>query len=487
MAVCADRLLGPALLAVLVLGSGCAAPPDAPKPDPAPVPIDVAIGGKRLAGGQHLQAAAESAIGRALQLQQVARSGDGLVHCWFAKVDPNTQAQQGRALDVTDTLWCGPVQVPGTGPAPDWIPVPLSQRDGQFSVGEPQLPAPGTSSTPNTEMVRVDGTQTKPGGDQQRSAGPGFFAVVADTGGKSNGDLGLIPADDIHVRDDFLTVRATGWGNPQKFTLPEGGELSAEPGSRLAVLRLHSDRVSQLDGELTELSWTRGGPPKPELALDLPDGWHSVPDAQLPNYGGFFLVFTLPVRNTGQAPAKLVLRSKPSPGLEQQIELPSGRGAYELPPALRRAATASSPVTGSQDLTFQHKGSSGTAKLSVQGVRLGMQRPVLESSGRLELISAAPGKALLEIRLKGEGGLPEAMGGSSTAEHIQVKLPGGAKAPLKGVRYGGDVFPTAVVVEVPANVSSVTVSLASATVTLPSRGPLTFAPAGPAITLPLNF
>lgn len=487
MAVCADWGRSSAVLAVLLVSTACGAQPEQPKPEPAPIPVDVAIGGKRLNGGQHLQSAAEASITRALAQQKVARSGDGSVHCWFAKVDPNVQAQGGRAVDVTDTLWCGPVQVPGTGPAPDWIPVPLAQRDGQFSVGEPKLPEPGTSSTPSTEMVRVDGTVAKPGGEEQRSAGPGFFAVVADNGGRSNGDLGLIPADAVHLRDDFLTVRATGWGNPQRFTLPDGGVLSPESGSRLAVLRLHSDRVSQLEQELTDLSWTRGAPPRPELALDLPDGWHDVPDSQLPQFGSFFLVFTVPVKDTGQAAPRLVLRSKTGPGLEQQVELPTGKAAYPLPPALRRASGAAAQLTASQALTFQHAGSSGTAKLTVQGVRLGMQRPVLDSAGRLDLESAAPGKALLEIRLKGEGGLPEALGGPSTAEHIQVKLPSGAKAPLKGVRYGGDVFPTALVVEVPSNVPSVTVSLAPATVTLPSRGPFTFAPAAPAMTLPLNF
>ncbi|GAA2800691.1 hypothetical protein GCM10010452_31420 [Crossiella cryophila] len=487
MAVCADGVLRTSVLAVVLLGAGCAAPPEAPKPDPAPVPIDVAIGGKRLSGGQHLQAAAEASITRALAQQKVARSGDGSVHCWFAKVDPNTQTQQGRAVNVTDTLWCGPVQVPGTGPAPDWIPVPLTQQNGQFAVGEPKLPEPGTSSTPSTEMVRVDGTEAKPSGSEQRSAGPGFFAVVADTGGKTNGDLGLIPADAIKVRDDFLSIKATGWGNPQQFTLPDGGVLSPEPGSRLAVLRLHSDRISQLDQELTELSWARGAPPRPELALDLPDGWHDVPDSQLPTFGGFFLVFTLPAKDTGQAPAKLVLRSKPSPGVEQQIELPSGKSSYPLPEALRRAGYGAAPTTAGQDLTFQHKGSSGTARLTVQGVRLGLQRPVLDSAGRLQVITADPGKALLEIRVRGEGSLPEALGGPLTGEHIVVKLPNGSKAPLKGLRYGGDVFPTALVVEVPANVPSVTVSLSTGTVTLPSRGSFSFSAASPAMTLSLDF
>ncbi|MBP2476468.1 hypothetical protein JOF53_005340 [Crossiella equi] len=486
MAVCADRAIGGAVLAALLLGAGCAAPPQQPKPEPLK-PIDVAIGGKRVATAGVLQTTAEASIVRALSQQKVARSGDGTVSCWFAKAQTGAKPEEGEPVNVSDTLWCGPVQVPGTGPAPDWIPVPLTQGDGGYQVGEPRLPEPGTSSSPEIEMVRVDGSATKPDGGKDRSAGPGFFAVVADTGEKNSGDLGLNPADAIRLRDDFLDIRGTGWGNPNRFTLPDGGTLTPEPGSRLAVLRLRADRLSQLEPELIERSWVGGSPPKPQLALDLPDGWHDIPDAQLPSFGNFFLVFTTPAKNTGQTPPKLVLRSKPSPSLEQQIELPTGNAPYALPKVLRRAATGPAPVTASQDFTFQHKGSSGTAKLTVTDVRLGLVRPVLNSEGRMELLTAEPGKGLLEIRLKAEGPLPDAVGGTLFGERIEVKLPGGGKAKLKGQRYGGDVFPTALVVEVPEDVRSVTVSLGSGSVSLPSRGSFSFSSTSAAMALSLDF
>ena len=89
-------------LSVLLAVAGCAT---APRADPANVTLT--IDGKRLAGASDLQSEAEAQLAYTLEYGYVARAGAAAVSCWFAKT--------GLDAEVDKRLWCGPVQVPGTG------------------------------------------------------------------------------------------------------------------------------------------------------------------------------------------------------------------------------------------------------------------------------------------------------------------------------------------------------------------------------------
>ena len=100
-------------LAVLLAVTGCGT--SAPAAQQAAPPLTVA--GKKLADASDLQANAEAQLAYTLEYGYVARAGAAAVSCWFAKT--------GLESEVDERLWCGPVQVPGTGASTDWVPVPL--------------------------------------------------------------------------------------------------------------------------------------------------------------------------------------------------------------------------------------------------------------------------------------------------------------------------------------------------------------------------
>lgn len=111
------------------------------------------------------------------------------------------------------------------------------------------------------------------------------------------------------------------------------------------------------------------------------------------------------------------------------------------------------------------------------------------SSGEYELATAStPDKALLELRLRTSGdGLSGSAGAWSTKDLISVTLPNGSTAPLVRIRYDGGVFPSAVVVEVPADVEAITAGLAAGTVMLPQVGSVAVGPVDGAMAVPLDF
>ncbi|MCP3798611.1 hypothetical protein NLX83_05000 [Allokutzneria sp. A3M-2-11 16] len=479
------------LVLLLALAGGCGlpqepTPPPTPQPAPKPSgPIEVTLQGHRLPNADALLRAGESAVATAIEQQRVARSGDGTVQCWFARAE----AEEGEYyVPVEPKLWCGPIQVPGTGPAPDWIPIPVLTKGDRIELDEPKVPAPGQATTPGTDIVRPDGATRKPNAQSERNAGPGYLAVLPDDGKRSNVELGLNDAAAIHLRDDFASVEGKGWGMPGSFPLPDnGGLLHPERGQRLWVLRLHVDR-KRLDEDLKSAPWVNGGAPVPGIALDLPGGWRDLPKAQLPDAGSIFVVFTLPEQGDG-APPKLVLNSNVQSLLEQAVELPSGKPAYDLPAVLRRKLGPTKSPDATQSLSFKARGGSGTASLRIGGVRLGWQRPVRQpESGKLGLIApAATDKALLEVQLQVTGnGLPEELAGYLTADRIALLLPGGGKAKIAGKRYDGGLFPSAVVFEVPADLASAQVTIDTGSVTLPALGKLELAPTGAPIDLRLE-
>ncbi|WP_344884399.1 hypothetical protein [Allokutzneria multivorans] len=480
------------LVLLLALVGGCGLPQEpAPEPVPSPPapkpsgPIEVTLQGHRLPNADALLRAGEAAVATAIEQQRVARSGDGTVQCWFARVE----AEEGEYyVPVEPKLWCGPIQVPGTGPAPDWIPIPVLTKGDRVELDEPKVPAPGQATTPAAEIVRPDGASRKPNAQNERNAGPGYLAVLPDDGKRSNVELGLKDASDVHLRDDFASVEGKGWGMPGSFPLPDnGGVLNPERGQRLWVLRVHVNR-KQLDEELLSASWVNGGAPVPGIALDLPGGWRDLPKAQLPDSGAIFVLFTVPEQGGG-APPKLVLNTNVQSLLEQAVELPEGKPVYELPAVLRRKVSALKSPSTTQALSFEAGGSTGTANLTVSGLRLGWQRPVRQpESGKLGLISPPRNdRALLEVQLQVNGdGLPEDLAGYLTADRIALKLPGGGKAKIAGKRYDGGLFPTAVVYEVPADITSAQLTIDAGSVTLPSRGRLELAPTAPAIDLRLE-
>ncbi|MFB9907340.1 hypothetical protein [Allokutzneria oryzae] len=480
---------------LLALVGGCGLPQEpTPQPPPpttssTPEPIEVTLEGHRLPNADALLRAGEQAVTTAIEQQQVARSGDGTVRCWFARSE---SGQAKYYVPVEPELWCGPVQVPGTGPAPDWVPIPVLTKGDRVELDKPKVPAPGQAANPGTEILRPDGTKRKPDAQAERNAGPGYLAVLPDDGKRTNAELGLSNDADIHLRDDFASVQGKGWGMPGSFPLPDdGGTLNPERGMRLWVLRLHVDR-SQLDEELRAQQWGIGTPPTPGIALDLPGGWRQLPQAQVPQSGAIFVVFTLPEQGSTGAPPKLVLNSNVQSLIEQAVELPSGKPAYDLPAVLRRKNASAKSPSGSQALSFKVTGSSpasGTANLTVGGLRLGWQRPVRQAeTGKLGLVTATGnGKGLLEVAVQVNGdGLPDALAGYLTADRFALELPDGGKGKLVGKRYDGGLFPSALVFEVPADLTSAKITIDAGSVTVPSLGRLELAPTGAPIDLRLD-
>ncbi len=463
------------LVGLFVVGCGAATPvrPAAPA---------LTIGGSPVVDPQGLQMQAEAELSYTLSFGYVARAGRDAVNCWFARA--------GSQTEVDSRLWCGPVQVPGTAATTDWVPVPLKEvgrgdAGVRLEVQPPQVPELGNRSTPLGRLVRTDGRETE--ADQGvGEAGPDFLAVLPDDGRPLAEASGLI-------RDDQLVARITGYGTPESWGT-ERGELRAEHGVRLRVLRLAVERLGETDSAFQQNPWSGWRPQPPELTLQLPGRQHRLPIDRLPETGSVLVVYTVPdgdgavpdgavqngaVQNGGTE--SLALTTVGAKSLEQRVEVPSGKALTDIPTALRRPPGPPQPVPVSANVKVG--GQAGT--LEVERVRLGRQRPV-STDGRYALVTASgPDRALLELRLRGKD-LPQAAGAPITKDLVAVTLPDGNRAPLVGSRYGGDTFPVALVVEVPADVRSVTVALTTATVDLPILGSTAFEGTAPA-TVPLDF
>ncbi|MFD1150099.1 hypothetical protein [Saccharothrix hoggarensis] len=447
------------LLLALAAG-GCATPAFSAEQ------VRLTIEGKEVLDAPGLQARAEAELSYTLSFGYVARTGHDPVSCWFART--------GRAFEIDTRLWCGPVQVPGTAATTDWVPVPLKQVDQNGSgirleVQPAQVPPQGSRSTPVGKLVRTDGRETV--ADQGvGAAGPDFLAVLPDDGQ-------ALDAASAVVRDDQLEVRVTGYSAPAVWPTAEG-DLRAEHGVALRVLRLHVTRHSVVDSAFGQTPWRGWLPQLPELALDVPGRRHRLPDDRLPERGSVLVVYTVPV--TGQ-PESLVLDTVGAKSLQQRVEVPSGRALGDVPHVLRRAPGPES-MSVSTPVSVGAAGRAGS--LEVIRARLGRQRPV-SSDGQYELATAAAGKALLELRLVGHD-VPTVLGAGVTAPLVAVTLPDGAQARQVGARYGGETFPVAVVYEVPEDVRSVTFAVTSGTVALPQLGTVAVT-GGEAAEVPLDF
>ncbi|MBB5956180.1 hypothetical protein FHS29_002766 [Saccharothrix tamanrassetensis] len=484
------------VVAVAVLAmAGCGA---APVRSSAPVPLT--FEGRPVVDPQGLQMRAEAELSYTLSFGYVARAGQEAVNCWFART--------GAESEVDSRLWCGPVQVPGTAAATDWVPVPLKEVERgdagvRLEVQPPQVPELGSRSTPVGKLVRTDGREAE--ADQGvGEAGPDFLAVLpgdgAVAGERSEGEQSESEASEgqasegeasdgqasesgrqlgeasAWIRDDQLAVRLTGYGIPESWRT-EQGELRAEHGVRLRVLRLEVERLRETDSAFRQTPWSGWVPQPPELALQVPGRRHQLPLERLPESGTVFVVYTVPEAGGSE---ELVLNTVGAKSLEQRVEVPSGKVLTDGPAVLRRGV---GPAGTSVSQRVKLGGQEGT--LEVERVRLGRQRPV-SADGQYALVTAsAPDRALLELRLRGKG-LPQTAGASITKDLIAVTLPDGGRAPVVGARYGGDTFPVALVVEVPADVRSVGVSVVSGPVTLPVLGETGFE-AGAPVTVPLEF
>ncbi|MCP2165593.1 hypothetical protein [Goodfellowiella coeruleoviolacea] len=479
-------------LVVVVVSAAALGACAAAKSEP---PAELTIDGRQIVDAAQVQTAGEQAMQATLNFGYVAKAGDEPVRCWFARVNLESE--------VDSRLWCGPVQVPGSPPAVDWVPVPMKSVEHndvavRVEAQTPQVPAVGNRSTPVGQLVRADGSKHNPASPQgELSAGSDFLAVLPDDGHRSNADIGLAEASGIRIRDDLLSVRATGWGKPDSFRLEDGSTLRAEPGLQLHVLRLHVERLFNIDPAFQQGPWAGWGPQQSTLSLDLPGRRQEVPADRLPDNGDVFLIYTVPTDTSTNAGAGapngksgatgegLVLNTVGVNSLEQRIAVPSGEHAASDPNSLRRAAGPPTAPQLSQQITVGEH----AAMLHVTSVKFGRQRPVKSSAGDYSLATATdPNRALLEIGLQAQGDdLPVTPAGLLTKDRISVWLPDQSEARQVGVRYDGALFPVAVVVEVPADVTTVTVGLTAGAVNLTSSGRITLNPVGQPMPVVLNF
>ncbi len=242
------------------------------------------------------------------------------------------------------------------------------------------------------------------------------------------------------------------------------------------------ERLLSTDPAFDRMPWQGYTPQPSELALELPGRRQQLPADRLPEEGGVYVVYTVPVDSQG--PEALALNTIGTKSLEQRVELPSGKPATDIPAVLRRGGTPASTPDLKQGIEVG--GRSG--ELKVLGVRLGRQRPVKVSGEYQVATASAPDKALLELRISAKGdGFPETIGGDKTKDLLKVTLPDGSTAPQVGIRYDGGPFPVAVVVEVPADVKSAVLTTISGDVTLPIVGRTSVKPTGAPVTVPLDF
>ncbi|AHH94327.1 hypothetical protein [Kutzneria albida] len=475
------------LVPLLAVAAGCSAPPANSAES-----VEFTVDGRQVVDPHQLQTEAEQQLSYALSFGLVSSAGAGAPLCWFARTGSTTQ--------VDERLWCGPVQVPGSPPSNGWVPVPMKkvgENPGQvqLQVQAPEVPQAGNRSTPvGDRLLRTDGASLDPKIPADRTAGPNFVAVMADTEHRTNAELGLDGADAVRLHDDLLTVTGTGWGHPDSFQLPDQSTLRAAPGMGLRVLRVHVERPAKTEDAMKGQQWEGWAPQPSTVSLQVGDRRQELPAERLPDSGDVFVLYTVP---DGQSsPESLVLNTVGAKSWEQRLEIPSGNRLSNDPAALRRTGQPAQEPTGEQQvkITTGHgygdsPGGEHAAKLAVTGVRVGRQRPVKLDSGRYQMVTtSAPDKALVEVRMKVSGDkLPAITAGPLTKDSIELTLPGGERAKQVGIRYDGDLFPSAVVVEVPADTKSIKVGLRPGSVKLPALGEVALATSGDPVQLNLTF
>jgi hypothetical protein len=454
--------------------------------------VNLTIEGKQVIDPAGLESAGERELAYTLGFGYVSSSSTGPARCWFA----NT----GSSGEVDERLWCGPVQVPGSPPTNGWVPIPMkktAENAGQIQlqVQPPEVPLAGNRSTPvGNALVRSDGSTVNPTVVVDRTAGANFVAVLSDTDHRSNASLGLSDAPAVRMHDDLLSVTATGWGHPGSFPLPDAVTLRPDAGQQLRVLRLHVEKPIKTDPAFSSQQWEGYAPQHSTLSLEVNGRGTMLPDERLPDTGDVFVLYTAPASATAD---NLVLGTVGSNSLAQRMAVPSGKRA-DIPPAAlaRTTGVGKVPANATQTITVGTGRSYGDSpagthqgSLKVTGVRLGWQRPVKLDDGDYQLITELPpGKALLEVDVKATGDrLPAIMAGPVTKVSFQVTLPDGSRAPLVGVRSDGDLFPVALIAEVPADVTSVKIGLRSGPVRLSALGKVDLTATGAPIDLPLDL
>lgn len=459
-------------LTVLLAVTGCGT-----ASQPQPVAVQLTVEGLKLADAADLQAQAEAQLAYTLEYGYVARAGAAAVSCWFAKT--------GVEAEVDKRLWCGPVQVPGTGAGTDWVPVPIKEvtRNGdevRYEVQSPQVPEKGKRSTPTERLVRTDGKELDPSKQQDLTAGRDFLAVLPDDGKRTNSDLGLGDID-VKLRDDLLSAAVTGWANPDIWFTADG-TVRAEPGSRLRVVRMRVEKLNETDSGFHRTNWQGFAPQPSELALEVPGKRQLLPADRLPANGSVFVVYTVP--DPQQGAETLALDTLGAKSLEQRVELPTGKRSDTSPQVLHRAAWPPHFPEPTQKIRFGDR----ELGMKVTGIRLGRQRPVKLGESQYDVATiSGPDKALLEVRVEATGNLPDTAGGSLTKNLITVVLPDGSTAPQVGARYDGGPLPFAIVVEIPADTRSVSVGLVDGVVELPRLGRTSISPVDSRLTLALEF
>ncbi len=459
-------------LTVLLAVTGCATAPTA-----KPAAVQLTVEGLKLSDASDLQAQAESQLAYTLEYGYVARAGAAAVSCWFAKT--------GVESEVDKRLWCGPVQVPGTGAGTDWVPVPLKEvtKNGdevRYEVQSPQVPEKGNRSTPTGRLVRTDGKEFDPSKQQDLTAGRDFLAVLPDDGKRTNSDLGLGNLD-VKLRDDLLSTSVTGWANPDIWYTADG-TVRAETGSRLRVVRMKVEKLNETDSGFHRTNWQGFAPQPSELALEVPGKRHVLPADRLPANGSVFVVYTVPDPQEGAE--VLALGTLGAKSLEQRAELPSGKRTDNAPHVLQRAAGPAHFTEPTQKIRFGDR----ELGMKITGLKLGRQRPIKLGESQYDVATiSAPDKALLEVRLEATGNLPDTAGGSLTKDLITVTLPDGSTARQVGARYDGGPLPFAIVVEVPADTRSVSVGLVEGTPELPRLGRTPISPVDSRLNLSLEF
>jgi hypothetical protein len=459
-------------LTVLLAVTGCATAPAAQR-----AAVQLTVEGKKLADAADLQAQAEAQLAYTLEYGYVARAGAAAVSCWFART--------GVESEVDKRLWCGPVQVPGSGAGTDWVPVPLKEvtKSGdevRFEVQSPEVPENGNRSTPLGKLVRTDGKEFDPTKQQDLTAGRDFLAVLPDDGKRSNAELGLGNVD-IRVRDDLLATAITGWANPDIWFTAEG-TVRAERGARLRVVRMKVDKFSETDSGFHRTNWQGFAPQPSELALEVPGKRQLLPADRLPASGSVFVVYTVPDPQEGTE--TLSLGTLGAKSLEQRAELPSGKRTDNPPHVLKRAAAPTQFQEPTQKIRFGDR----ELGMKITGIRLGRQRPIKLGQSQYDVATiSAPDKALLEVRFEATGNVPDTTGGSLTKDLITVQLPDGSTAKQVGARYDGGPLPFAIVVEIPADTRSVSVGIGEGAPELPRMGKTPISPVDSRLTLALEF
>lgn len=454
--------------------------------------VNLTVEGKQIVDPARLEADGERELAYTVSFGYVSPTGTGLPRCWFAKV--------GLTDEVDGRLWCGPVQVPGSPPTNAWVPIPLKKTGEnssqvQLQAQAPDVPIPGNRSTPvGDQLLRADGATLDPKATVNRTASANFVAVLTDSDHKSNADLGLTDQVSVRLHDDLLAVNATGYGHPASFPLGDGATLVADKGVQLRVLRLHVERPGRTDPAFGGQQWAGYRPQPSTLALAVEGRRTMLSGDRLPDSGDVFLIYTVPDKPD---PAEsLILSSVGSTSLDQQREVPGGQPKTKIPDALSTAGGVSkAPAGASQQITVRTSRPYGgvpagdhAAELAVTGVRLGRQRPIKLDSGDYQLVTdTTDGKALLEVDIRTSGQLPAIMGGAVTKDSFALTLPDGSKAKLMGVRYDGDLFPAALVFEVPAAVRSVKIGVSTGSVQVSALGRVDLSATGGPIELPLDF